>query len=121
MEVLGMNFPSKDIIAAVRKQYPAGLQVVLVRMEDPHARLRPGEKGIVDSVDDTGTIHVSWDKGPTLGVVYGVDEISILPPVHGLRCKRCGGPIYSSELPQYAYQCYTCDEDLYEIEVEKAV
>ena len=48
-------------------------------MDDPYADIRPGEKGTVDSVDDTGTIFVNWDKGSTLGVVYGVDSIVRIP------------------------------------------
>ena len=31
--------------------------------------------GTVRSVDDTGTVFVSWDNGSGLGVVYGVDRI----------------------------------------------
>jgi len=36
----------------------------------------------------------------------------------GFQCRRCGGPVYKSDLPEYAYQCFACDEDLYGIEVE---
>jgi len=114
-----MNIPSKETVAAVRAQYPKGARVEVERMADIHTRLRPGDRGCVDSVDDTGTVHISWDRGSTLGAVYGVDAIRVLPSERGLRCKRCGGPIYKSDLPEYAYQCFTCDEDLYEIEVEE--
>jgi len=112
-------FPDKETVACVRAQYPAGLRVELVRMNDPYTKLRPGEKGVVDLVDDTGTVHIAWDRGCTLGAVYGEDEIRVLPPEQGLRCRRCGGPVYASELPQYNYQCLTCDEDLFEFEVEE--
>ena len=113
-----MIYPSKETVAAVRAQYPVGARVELVQMDDRYSRLRPGDRGCVDSVDDTGTVHISWDRGSTLGAVYGVDVIRVLPPEQGLRCKRCGGPVYKSDLPEYAYQCFTCDEDLYSIEVE---
>ena len=33
-----------------------------------------GTKGTVKEVDDTGTIHVHWDNGCCLGVVYGEDS-----------------------------------------------
>lgn len=49
------NFPSRDIVERLRKQYPHGTRVELVRMNDPYSRLRPGDKGTVDFVDDTGT------------------------------------------------------------------
>jgi hypothetical protein len=31
-------------------------------------------QGTVDFVDDTGTIHVDWDNGSTLGLVPGEDQ-----------------------------------------------
>jgi len=54
-----VNFPSKETVVQVRAQYPVGARVELVQMDDPHTRLRPGDQGIVDSVDDTGTVHIS--------------------------------------------------------------
>lgn len=73
-----MGFPRKEIVEAVRARYPKGTQVELVSMDDPYSRLKPGDRGTVKSVDDTGTVHVSWDCGSGLGVVYGEDEIRIL-------------------------------------------
>ncbi len=32
-------------------------------------------------------------------------------------CRRCGHPVYKSDNPKYSYQCFYCDEDLYEFEV----
>lgn len=34
-------------------------------------------------------------------------------------CRRCGSPVYQSDNPEYAFQCFCCDEDLYEFEVKK--
>jgi Zn finger protein HypA/HybF involved in hydrogenase expression len=34
------------------------------------------------------------------------------------KCRRCGSPVWHSDLPQYDYQCFRCDEDLYAVEVE---
>jgi len=49
--------------------------VELVRVNDPHSRLSPGDQGTVDFIDDTGTMFCSWDCGSTLGVVYGEDVV----------------------------------------------
>ena len=65
-------FPNRETVARVRETFPAGCRVVLVRMDDPHAPA-PGTYGTVRHVDDAGTIHVSWDNGSGLGVVYGED------------------------------------------------
>jgi len=44
-------------------------------MSDPwNTKLTEGCKGTVTSVDDIGTIHVAWDCGSSLGVVYGEDS-----------------------------------------------
>ena len=49
--------------------------VELVSMDDPYnTKLVPGCRGTVIAVDSIGTIHVSWDCGSSLGVVYGVDS-----------------------------------------------
>ena len=74
-----MNIPSKEIIERLRKQYPAGTRVELVKMDDPYNRiLKPGCLGTVQFVDSLGTLQVTWDCGSSLGVVYGEDEVRIV-------------------------------------------
>ena len=59
----------------LRKKYPIGTRVELIHMDDPYnKKLVPGCKGTVRWVDDWGTIHVNWDCGSGLGVVYGEDS-----------------------------------------------
>jgi|LSQX01.2.fsa_nt_gb hypothetical protein len=70
-----MQFPSKEVVAHLREMYPKGTRVELISMDDPYTRLKPGDKGRVDFVDDTGTLHTAWDSGPYLGVVYGIDHV----------------------------------------------
>lgn len=65
-------FPSKEIVERVRKEYPAGVRVELLRMDDPQAP-PVGTLGTVIGVDDTANILVKWDNGSGLNVVYGVD------------------------------------------------
>ena len=72
------RFPSKETVEGLRKQYPKGCRVELVRMDDPYSRLKPGDRGTVDAVDDTGTIFCNWDCGSTLGVVFGEDSVRII-------------------------------------------
>ncbi len=70
-----MKFPSRETVAKIREQYPAGTKVELVSMNDPYRDMPPGLKGTVKSVDDTGTVFVSWENGSSLGAVYGEDKI----------------------------------------------
>jgi len=65
---------SKEALARLRKEYPIGCRVELTKMNDPfRTDLVPGSKGTVTGIDDAGTIHVRWDIGSSLGVVYGED------------------------------------------------
>lgn len=69
------NFPSKEVVAKVRQQYPIGCRVELVLMDDPYSKIAPGEQGVVRLVDDSGTVFVRWNCGSGLGAVYGIDVI----------------------------------------------
>lgn len=75
---MNSQFPSQEIVEHLRQQYPIGCRVELAAMDDPYSRLRPGDRGTVRRVDDTGTVFVSWDCGSELGAVYGVDAIKRL-------------------------------------------
>ena len=67
-----MPFPSHEIVERLRREYPAGTHVELVRMDD--AQAPPiGTRGTVLGVDDIGSIMVAWDTGSGLSVAYGVD------------------------------------------------
>ncbi len=71
------NFPSRETVERIRKQYPVGCRVELLRMDD--AQAPPiGTKGTVRYVDDVGSLGVAWDNGSSLQVVYGEDL-----------CRRC--------------------------------
>lgn len=68
-----MFFPLREIVEQIKKQYRPGDRVELISMDDPYRKIELGTKGTVISVDDTGTIHVSWDNSGRLGIVYGED------------------------------------------------
>lgn len=69
------RFPDRETAERVRKMYPKGTRVELIRMDDPYSHLMPGDKGTVRSVDDTATVFVDWDCGSGLGIVYGIDQV----------------------------------------------
>jgi len=102
------RFPSKEIVAEVRAVYPVGCRVELVSMNDPYTKLKPGERGTVDHVDDTGSVFVNWDSGSSLAVVFGVDEIKRCDIVKN--CKLCGAKMVweNPHLPGH-YHVSSCD------------
>ena len=73
--------PSLETIERLRREFPPGTRVELTHMNDPWpGRLREGCLGTVTGVDDIGTIHVDWDCGSRLGVVFGADSCRVKKP-----------------------------------------
>lgn len=75
-----MRFPSKEIVERIRREYPAGIRVELVRMDDVQAP-PSGTLGTVIGVDDTASLLMRWDNGSHLNVVYGEDVVRKIPVV----------------------------------------
>ena len=69
-----MFFPRREMVEALRREYPAGTRVELVKMDDLQAP-PAGTIGTVIGVDDIGSIMVNWDNGSGLNVVYGEDVV----------------------------------------------
>lgn len=69
-----MRFPNRETVERIRREYPVGCRVELVRMDDAQAPLE-GTRGTVAGVDDTASVMVQWDNGSGLNVVYGEDVI----------------------------------------------
>lgn len=63
-----------EVIGILKKAYPENTKVQLKKMEDPFA-VPVDTKGIVKDIDDMAQIHVSWETGSSLAVVYGEDKI----------------------------------------------
>lgn len=62
-----------------KKTFRNGMRVVLdadMNDDSPHAPKR-GEKGIIQCVDDMGTVHVRWDSGSSLGLIPGEDNFHV--------------------------------------------
>lgn len=73
------GFPSRETVERVRKQYPSGTRVELVRMDDIQAP-PVGTLGTVLGMDDTGSLLMKWDNGSGLNVVYGEDLVRKIGP-----------------------------------------
>ena len=69
-----MRFPDRETVERVRREYPAGTLVELVKMNDVQAP-PVGTVGEVLGVDDTASLIMRWYNGSGLNVVYGVDVV----------------------------------------------
>ena len=72
---------SQEDVMFLRDKYPVGTKVKVNEMKDPVRPVPPGTVGEVIGVDDAGTIHVAWENGQGLGLVYGVDSFEKFKPV----------------------------------------
>lgn len=68
-----MLLMDKRTVEWLRKEYPEGSTIELLRMDDPQAPPE-GTRGRVWGVDDAGQIVVAWETGSHLSAIYGVDE-----------------------------------------------
>lgn len=67
-----MRFPTKEIINEIKKKYPNGCRVRLIKMDD--VQVPPiGTMGTVRGIDDLASILVAWDNGSSLSVLYDED------------------------------------------------
>ena len=71
---------TQEQLDKLRMQFPKGAKVRLVKMDDFQAP-PIGTEGEVTEVDDTGTIHVQWATGSTLGAIYGEDKVELVDRV----------------------------------------
>lgn len=69
-----MTFLSRESLEQIRRDFPAGCRVELVRMDDKWAP-PVGTLGTVIDVDDIGSLIVWWDNGSSLNVLYGIDVV----------------------------------------------
>lgn len=65
-------YRGKDL-KMLKERYLPGTRLVLVNM-DGEPDMTEGLEGVVSHVDDIGQIHMCWDNGRTLALVYGKDS-----------------------------------------------
>jgi len=62
----------------MQKENIIGKRVCLISTTDPYTNVSPNDLGIVDRVDDAGTIFVNWDNGSKLGLIPGIDFFEVI-------------------------------------------
>ena len=62
----------------IKQKFLTGTRIELISLEDPYTKLKPGDTGTVDFVDDVGQIHTKWDSGSNLALIPGEDSFRII-------------------------------------------
>jgi len=107
-----MNFPSRETVERLRREYPVGCRIVLDEMDDPYTKIPVGSQGTCKGVDDAGNVMCAWDCGSGLSIAWPVDRChkvnteaeakatldwyGMHQPEEDCRCPRCGSPPPSS-------------------------
>jgi hypothetical protein len=65
--------PVHDLVLRFMRSNLIGKRVTLLFTSDPYTNLTRGDEGVVDYIDDIGTVFVKWDNGSRLGLVEGED------------------------------------------------
>ena len=60
-------------IEQLRNMYPEGTKIKLNYMNDNYNPVPSGTLGVVEHVDDAGQIHVKWENGSSLALIYDED------------------------------------------------
>ena len=69
---------SMGMVQYLKEKYPVGTRVMCDYMMDNYHSVPSGTMGTVAVVDDIGTVHVDWDNGSGLGLVYGSDSFHVV-------------------------------------------
>lgn len=59
----------REDIARIKEKYPKGTPIHLYCMAG-ETTVPPGSRGVVDHVDDIGQIHVKWENGSSLHLMW---------------------------------------------------
>lgn len=97
----------------IEKKYPKGTRIKLISMKDDYA-VEPESIGTVDYIDDIGTIHINWDNGSTLGLIYGEDTFEIIHEQNLPKISKCSDllkEIFISVKDSEAKMCYITEEE----------
>lgn len=58
-------------------KWPIGKTIVIIKMNDPQAP-PPNTRGVIQSIDGIGQIHVKWENGSNLAVQPREDVYRII-------------------------------------------
>lgn len=110
--------PSKEEVEKIRIKYPEGTIIQIIKMDDP-TPVPPGTCGIVNHVDDIGTIHVDYlNHRSSLGIILDKDIFKViqLSDIQEEVCKRLHDSIKGKG---YHYYEFKSASDLFDDAVEK--
>ncbi len=77
-EVRTIRKISNKQVEEIKSKYKKGTKIQLIKMNNDPQPVPDGTIGIVDFVDDIGTVHMIWENGSSLGLIIGEDKFEII-------------------------------------------
>ena len=68
---------SEKEVEEIKNKYKVGDRIKLISMDDDFA-VPSGTYGTIDYIDDDGQIHMNWENGRTIPLIYGVDKFEVI-------------------------------------------
>jgi len=68
---------SEKEVEEIKNKYKVGDRIKLICMDDDFA-VPSGTYGTIDFIDDEGQIHMDWENGRTIPLIYGVDKFEVI-------------------------------------------
>lgn len=65
-------------IEEIKKKYPKGTRIELIKMNDYLDPVPDGTKGVVRYVNDYGDIEMKWEIKRSLPIIVGLDEFKVI-------------------------------------------
>lgn len=65
-------------IERLKRKYLEGTRIELIHINDDYCKLKKGDKGTVEFVDDIGQIHVQFDDSIIIGLNIEEDTFVII-------------------------------------------
>lgn len=73
----GRNYTPEEV-EYIKQKYIVGTKVKLIKMYDLLSTIPIGTEGVIDRIDEQGTLQINWNNGSTLGLVIGTDEFEVI-------------------------------------------
>jgi len=68
----------KNNLQTLKETYPIGSKIKLLEdMEDTQG-LKSGQIGILEFIDDEGSLHMRWDNGSGLAIIPETDKFEVI-------------------------------------------
>jgi hypothetical protein len=68
----------KAYVDRIQDRFRPGMRLRLIHMNEEERPVPDGTIGVVDFVDDAGTVFMKWDNGSGLGLRPDVDEFEVI-------------------------------------------